>query len=205
MAMETSILKSTKKILGVGADYTPFDLDILTHINSAFSIVSQIGVGPLYGFFIEDESAEWADISLPPDQLALLRTYIFLNVRLLFDPPTTSFAIDAAQKQLDEHLVRLSYFREGLIPHGEVETIIGPPGPEGPQGPPGLPGFSFLFEFTQSMASTTWVIVHNLNGFPNVSTVDSLGNEMHGGVEWDSPDQITVTFSTPTSGKAYLS
>ena len=59
--MEQSILNSTKKILGIAADYTVFDHDIITHINSAFSTLTQLGVGPAAGFMIEDESTEWDD------------------------------------------------------------------------------------------------------------------------------------------------
>lgn len=121
--MENSILKSTKKILGVGEDYTAFDLDIITHINSTFSVVNQLGIGPTEGFSIEDEMAVWSDIDIPDNQLGLLRTYVFLKVRLLFDPPGTSFAIDAMKEQIKEHEYRLSYFREGLIPIPVVEEV----------------------------------------------------------------------------------
>lgn len=110
--METSILTSTKKILGIRADDEAFDTDIITHINSVFSIVNQLGVGPIEGFAIEDEEAEWADLNLPAKQLNLLRTYLFLKVRMLFDPPTTSFLIDATNKQIAEYEWRLNQFRE---------------------------------------------------------------------------------------------
>ena len=114
--MENSILTSTKKILGIGASYTEFDLDIITHINASFSIINQLGVGPENGFMVEDEAAEWADLELPDNQMNLLRTYIFLKVRILFDPPNTSFLLDAMTKQITEYETRLSYFREALIP-----------------------------------------------------------------------------------------
>lgn len=113
--MVNSILTSTKKILGVGADYAAFDIDIITHINSSLSIISQIGIGPEAGFFIVDDEAEWSDIGLPDNQLALLRTYVYLKVRMLFDPPSTSFVIDAMNKQIAEHEARLSYYRENLL------------------------------------------------------------------------------------------
>lgn len=203
--MEDSILKSTKKILGIADDYTPFDLDILTHINSAFSITSQVGITES-GFYVLDDTATWTDLDLPQDFLGLLRTYIFLNVRMLFDPPTLSFLLDKMQQQLDEHLIRLSYFRENLIPSGTIPVLVGPPGPTGPAGPPGTPaGGSFSYVHDQTSPSSTWVIVHNLNGYPNITTVDSGGNELHGGVDYDSLNQITVTFSSPQTGKAYLS
>lgn len=114
--MEASILISTKKILGIAEDYTAFDLDILTHINAAFSILSQIGVGLADGFMIEDDASEWDDFDVPQNQLTLVRTYVFLKTRLLFDPPTTSFLIEATTKQIEEYEWRLNLFRENDIP-----------------------------------------------------------------------------------------
>ena len=115
--MENSILTSTKKILGVGEDYTAFDPDIITFINSTLSIIDQLGIGPAGGFVIEDEDAEWTSLELPENQMNLLRTYVFLKVRILFDPPTTSFLIDAMNKQIQEYEYRLSYLREALVPN----------------------------------------------------------------------------------------
>jgi hypothetical protein len=110
--MEESILKSTKKILGLADNYTPFDLDVITHINAAFSILDQLGVGPDGGFMIEDETTVWGDYVAPLNQLHLIKTYIFLKVRLLFDPPTTSFLIEATNNQIKEYEWRLNTFRE---------------------------------------------------------------------------------------------
>lgn len=110
--MEDSILKSTKKILGVSEDYTAFDLDIITHLNSTFAIVHQLGVGPDEGISIEDDRATWSDLNLPKDQLSMVRTYVYLRVRMLFDPPGTSFLIDTVTKQIQEYEQRLSYSRE---------------------------------------------------------------------------------------------
>lgn len=114
--MEESILKSTKKILGLDAAYTAFDLDVITHINAAFSILDQLGVGPLGGFSIEDDSTGWSEYVAPPNQLHLIKTYVYLKVRLLFDPPSTSFLINAYEEQLKEYEWRLNVMREVLIP-----------------------------------------------------------------------------------------
>lgn len=122
--METSILTSTKKILGIAEDYTVFDLDILTHINATFSILSQLGVGAVDGFFIEDKDAEWGDLAITPNQLNLVKTYVFLKVRMLFDPPTTSFMITAATDQIKEYEWRLNVFRENDIPLPVEEVDI---------------------------------------------------------------------------------
>lgn len=121
--MEQSILTSTKKILGITADYTVFDLDIITHINAAFSILLQLGVGPEDGFMIEDLTTEWEEFDIPSYQLNLVKTYIFLKVRLLFDPPTTSFLIEAMNKQIMEYEWRLNVFRENDIPI-PVEEVL---------------------------------------------------------------------------------
>jgi hypothetical protein len=118
--MIDSILTSTKKILGLGEDYTAFDEDIITHINASLSIVEQLGLTEEV-FVVEDASAVWADLDLPEKQLSLLRTYVFLRVRMLFDPPTTSFLIQATNDQLKEYEYRLSYNREVDITMSEAE------------------------------------------------------------------------------------
>lgn len=111
--MENSILISTKKNLGIAADYDVYDLDIITHINTAFSTLAQLGVGPVNGFMIEDDTAEWADFFGTEDfQLNSARTYVYLKVRLLFDPPQTSYLIAAMEKQIEQIEWRLNVHRE---------------------------------------------------------------------------------------------
>lgn len=110
--MEQSILTSTKKILGIAESYTVFDLDVLTHINMAFSVLNQLGVGPIDGFSIEDADAEWTDYDVPDNQLHMIKTYIFLKVRMAFDPPPTSFLIDSSNEQIKQYEWRLNSFRE---------------------------------------------------------------------------------------------
>jgi hypothetical protein len=119
-----SILNNVKKNLGLAADYTAFDVDILTFINSAFSIVNQLGVGSADGFYIQDDTAVWDDIGLPANQLNLLKTYLFLKVRVLFDPPATSFLIKAMEAQLEEYEWRLSTLREEAFRPPVVEEVI---------------------------------------------------------------------------------
>ena len=121
--MENSILNSTKEILGLKSDYTPFDLAVITHINSAFSILAQLGVGPADGYSIEDNSAVWSDLDLPQNQLNMVRTYIFLKVRMLFDVPATSFMIEALENQIREHEWRLTEAAEEVIPLPVVMPI----------------------------------------------------------------------------------
>jgi hypothetical protein len=112
--MDTSILNSTKKILGLPPEDTSFDLDIITQINSAFSTVWDLGVGPVEGFVIEDEEPTWEEYhpDLANVQLSQLKTYVYLKVRLAFDPPQTSYALEALKEQIREHEWRLNVRRE---------------------------------------------------------------------------------------------
>lgn len=110
--METSILTSTKKVLGIGEDYTVFDHDIITYINTAFSTLTQLGVGPPAGFMIEDKDVDWADFIGDDLQLNSVKTYVHLRARMLFDPPATSFHISAMNDQIQELEWRLNVHRE---------------------------------------------------------------------------------------------
>lgn len=110
--MTGSILNNTKKILGLEPFYSPFDLDIIIHINAAFSVLNQLGIGPDVGFSIEDESTEWDAFITPENQKHLVKTYIYLKVRMVFDPPQTSYLITAMEKQIAEIEWRLSCLRE---------------------------------------------------------------------------------------------
>jgi hypothetical protein len=111
--MEQSILKSTKKILGVGDDDESFDLDIITHINSAFSVLTDLGVGPEAGFVIEDADVEWDSyLTDDPVQLSRVKTCVYMRTRLLFDPPTVSYLLEAAKEILRENEWRLNATRE---------------------------------------------------------------------------------------------
>lgn len=112
--MADSILDSTKKILGLDSAYTAFDPDIISHINSVLFTLNQLGIGPVEGFVIIDGSATWDEFlgEGKLNQYAGVPTYVYLKVRMLFDPPQTSFAIDAMNKQILEHEWRLNVARE---------------------------------------------------------------------------------------------
>ena len=97
-----SILTSIKKLLGITEEYEHFDADIIMHINSVFLNLNQIGVGPEEGFFIEDETAEWVDFigdSLP---FHAVKSYMYLKVKLLFDPPLSSAVVESMNRQIAE-------------------------------------------------------------------------------------------------------
>lgn len=105
--MEESILEATKKILGLPAAHTAFDHDILTHINATFGVLYQMGIGPTSGFMIEDTEDVWNDFLPNGPMLNMVKSYIFLKVKFLFDPPTTSFTQAAMKEQIDEFENRL--------------------------------------------------------------------------------------------------
>ena len=98
-----SILTSIKKLLGIEESYEHFDADIIMHINSVLAILTQLGVGPADGFTIHDANETWADF-LGDDASALesIKSYVYMKVRLLFDPPTSSAAIDSLNRLINE-------------------------------------------------------------------------------------------------------
>lgn len=110
--MSDSILISTKKILGIEADYTAFDLDIIMHINSVFVTLNQLGIGLANGFMIEDSVATWRDFIGGDWNLNSVKTYVYLRVRLLFDPPTTAYLVTSMKEQVQELEWRLNVHRE---------------------------------------------------------------------------------------------
>lgn len=105
--MTNSILNTIKKQLGVPESQEVFDQDIIVLINSALSTLEQLGVGPVGGFAIDDETAEWGDLLGEDLRLNSVKTFVYLSVRLVFDPPATSFAIGAFEKRLEELTWRL--------------------------------------------------------------------------------------------------
>ena len=109
-----SILDTIKKMLGIEPDYKHFDIDIITNINTTFMNLQQIGVGPKNGFFITDNSTEWADY-ISEESLEAVKTFIYLKVRLLFDPPTNAFLVDAMERQIKEIEWRLNVQVEGGV------------------------------------------------------------------------------------------
>ena len=113
--MTESILDSTKKILGIEADYPAFDVDIIMHINSALATLTQLGVGPDEGYMIEDSDAEWGDFLDGDPRLNPVKSYVFLKTRVVFDPPTTSFVLSALQEQIKEHEWRINVDVEGRV------------------------------------------------------------------------------------------
>jgi hypothetical protein len=121
VATNDSILDSTKKAIGLGADYDVFDPDILMHINSVFETLRQLGVGPQEGFTVEDSQTTWNTFLEEPRLLNPARQYVFYKVRLAFDPPPTSFHVAAIEKQIAELEFRMTVTRDELLP---VEVVV---------------------------------------------------------------------------------
>lgn len=96
-----SILNSVKKQLGAEIDYEHFDPELILNINTAFSILCQLGVGPDEGFMIYSADEVWSDF-ITDSRLNMVKTYVFLKVKLIFDPPQVSYVADAYQQQIEE-------------------------------------------------------------------------------------------------------
>lgn len=110
-----SILTSIKKLLGIAEEYEQFDTDLIIHINSAFSTLTQLGIGPEEGFFIEDETATWSNYIQDNNMLGHVKTYVFLKTKVLFDPPTSATILEAYNRSIIELEFRLTVTRDSKI------------------------------------------------------------------------------------------
>lgn len=106
--MEESILNSIKKMLGLSPDMKHFDLDIIFYINSVFTILMQLGVGPEGGYSIVDDGDTWTDYLDDAKNLECIKAYVYLKTRMMFDPPANSFVLTAMKEQAAELEWRLN-------------------------------------------------------------------------------------------------
>lgn len=97
-----SILTSIKKMLGIAEDYDHFDPDIIMHINTVLMILKQLGVGPPEGFLIEDDTSTWVEFVNDSIKLESIKSYVYLRVKLLFDPSLSSAAIESINRTISE-------------------------------------------------------------------------------------------------------
>lgn len=111
--MAGSILIEVKKFLGLDSAYEAFDLDIKTHINTVFTGLSAIGIGPAGGFMIEDNRTTWDEFIGTDLDLNSVKTYMYLRVRMIFDPPTVGYVIDATKEEIKKLEWLLNVKREG--------------------------------------------------------------------------------------------
>lgn len=107
-----SILTSIKKLLGIAEEYTQFDTDIIMHINSIFSVLHQLGVGPAECYCIEDKLQTWDEFIQGNANIELVKSYIYLRVKLMFDPSLTSSVTDSMKEQIREYEWRLNVIAE---------------------------------------------------------------------------------------------
>ena len=103
-----SILTSIKKMLGITEDYEHFDSDLIMHINSVFSILTQLGVGPSEGFSIKDKTDVWSDFIPDDPRLESVKSYVYMKVKLLFDPPLSSTVMESTNRIISEFEWRLN-------------------------------------------------------------------------------------------------
>ena len=118
-----SILTSIKSLLGIQEDYTHFDDDIIMHINTVFFTLSQIGVNPTVSFSIKDATEVWTDFTLTNLNLEIIKTYIYLKVKLLFDPPLSSAVINVIQTQISELEFRIMVDNDPILSPIPVPVI----------------------------------------------------------------------------------
>lgn len=119
-----SILTSIKKMLGITEEDTTFDADIIIYINSVFTTLMQLGVGPSAGFYIEDAISEWSDFIEDLTNLQAVKTYVFLKVKLLFDPGSVGASTLASyERQIQELEWRLNVIAESGESNETIETI----------------------------------------------------------------------------------
>ena len=102
-----NILDSIKKLLGIDEMDLNFDQELIMHINSVFMVLNQLGVGPVGGFKISSNEEVWTDFVGTRLDLESVKSYIYLKVRLLFDPPQNSFLVGSIEKQIEEQEWRL--------------------------------------------------------------------------------------------------
>lgn len=149
-----SILNSVKKLLGVSKEYTHFDDDIIIHINSVFMILNQLDIGPIGGFMIEDDSSIWTDYVVEEERVEAIKTYVYLKVKLMFDPPSNATILSAITRQLEELEWRINEERSiqqhylvsdnllifinkaisEAIKNIEINGVAGKPGKDGKDG-----------------------------------------------------------------------
>ena len=119
--VKESILQSIKKLVGVGSDNPDFDADILIHINSVFSILQQLGIGPDDGYFIVDDTATWTDyLGSYSVHVNMVKSYMAAKVRILFDPPVSSAVADSLNRICSEFEWRANVAAENHDLHKEA-------------------------------------------------------------------------------------
>lgn len=170
--MTQSILLTVKKMLGIAEEYHAFDIDVITNINSVFLTLNQLGVGPTLPYAITGEEETWKDfLGSQYDFLAGVQTYIYQRVRLLFDPPTNSFLVNAIQKSCEEFEWRLSIQPKDQFEVDRVESFKdhkeNQNGSEEPpkEEDPSIPSESYTFGHGLKVSDEKVVSVDSVDNF----------------------------------------
>ena len=103
-----SILTSIKKMLGITKEYEHFDQDLIMHINSVFTILYQLGVGPSTPYMITDENNTWDEFIQDNTRIELVKSYMYLKCRLIFDPHQAGNVMESINRQIAEFEWRLN-------------------------------------------------------------------------------------------------
>ena len=117
--MEDNILQTIKHLLGIQEEYTVFDNDLLVHINSVIDVLYQLGYGD-GTFYLVYGNETWDQYLENAKDLNLIKTLMYLRVKLLFDPPTSSAAMQSFQNLIDEFEFRVNMFVDQDISGEEV-------------------------------------------------------------------------------------
>jgi hypothetical protein len=120
-----SILNDIKQLLNLEEDDSTFDTDVLIHLNTAFSILDQIGAAPAGGFTaeVEDKDTKWSDFFGDLKGVSMVKSWIYLKVQLIFDPPATSFTIASKEKLLEELTYRINVLEFVFNPSAKLPPV----------------------------------------------------------------------------------
>lgn len=116
---DDSILESVKKMLGPGPDQTEFDSELLMNINGVFFELQQLGIGPEEGFSVYDDTEKWIDFTTDENVLNALKPYMYLKIKLIFDPPTSSSVLASFENMINRFEWRLNVDSELKSLNGE--------------------------------------------------------------------------------------
>lgn len=122
--MDESILRDIKKMLGLDLDYDPYNADVIVLINSALMVLCQLGVGPKKGFVVKDYTSKWSDFLVNDVNLEAAKQYVYLKVRVTFDPPSSSAVLSSYEKQMQELEWRLNVQAESVDTFDFVNAVI---------------------------------------------------------------------------------
>lgn len=120
----SSILDDTKKALGLASDYTPFDTEIMMHLNSVLANLNQLGIGPELGLEVIGSMNTWDELIGEEKRLNHVKSYIYLKVKMLFDPPNVGYVLTAMEKQIDQAEWRVMVAQDDIIHPAPPPVVV---------------------------------------------------------------------------------